>query len=457
MFKIFSKKLKYGTGLLFDEAENNDIPVKKIEGAARRAVDKQLADCPVVSLKQYAPRPGNQGETSTCAVWAAVYTAQTIMVSKRLNRHDNDITTRNALSPAFVYWNSFNQNPDWYAGLTIPRALRTIKEIGSPIMSEAEIKFGITGAPIAQYNKSRKYYIKDYYRVYSTEKEKISMIKSQIANDHVVIIALKVSESFKNAKEYWKTHDESPDNDYELHGVCIIGFDEKRKAFEIQNSWGEGWGNHGCTWVDYDTLAKYTLGAYLMEDNEDNYQIPAEYTGKVDIELSRRTWKKPCFELIENGFYKASAMNYEGGIKFRFSFNINLTLHCYILAAKNEMSEFLPVFPLGEESSIIPQKIDYMIPRKERWFNTETDGNIFLLLFSRSDKLSLDSIQIKLDGSKNCGKLTDRLSVSIGSNFISFYNVKYEPDMLGYCGYITRDSDIFGMIVSIGPVKNHNS
>jgi hypothetical protein len=451
MIKNFFTKEEYCTGLLLDEAEYKKVPVKKIENAAKREIKQKLEVSPVVSLKQYAPRPGHQGKTHTCATWAAVYTAQTIMMSIRLKRTDEDLTTRNALSPAFVYCKSFDENPNWYNDdLKILKALEKIKDIGSPKMSEWEMSHGITNAPISQYERSRKFRIKDYWGIYSTNEEKVFRIKFYIATAHPVIVALKVPESFKIAKEYWKIkRGESPEKNYKLHGVCIIGFDENRKAFEIQNSWGVDWGNNGCTWVNYDTLAEYTVGAFYMEDNEDNYQLPAEYKGKIDVKLFKGTSDKPHFKLIENGYYRTTS-NYRGEIKFRFSFNINLTLRCYIFTVKGDMSNLSPVFPLGEGPLSISQGIDDEIPREGRWLNTETDGDIFVLFFSRSDKFSLGDIQRKFNENKKDEKLTCFLNESMDANFVSFYHVKYEPHALGYTIDITEDSDIFCMIISVG-------
>lgn len=38
------------------------------------------------------------------------------------------------------------------------------------------------------------------------------------------------------------------------HAVLIRGYDDHREAFYVQNSWGEGWGDHGCFWMPYAFL-----------------------------------------------------------------------------------------------------------------------------------------------------------------------------------------------------------
>ncbi|MGH9449832.1 MAG: C1 family peptidase [Terriglobia bacterium] len=38
------------------------------------------------------------------------------------------------------------------------------------------------------------------------------------------------------------------------HAVVIRGYDDARASFNVQNSWGLGWGDHGCFWMPYDYL-----------------------------------------------------------------------------------------------------------------------------------------------------------------------------------------------------------
>lgn len=46
------------------------------------------------------------------------------------------------------------------------------------------------------------------------------------------------------------------------HAVALIGYDSKRKLFEIRNSWGTEWGDAGHFWMPYATL----LDAGIADD-----------------------------------------------------------------------------------------------------------------------------------------------------------------------------------------------
>ncbi len=49
------------------------------------------------------------------------------------------------------------------------------------------------------------------------------------------------------------------------HCVAICGFSNERNAFEVRNSWGEGWGDHGYFWMPYDYAADPDLADDFWE------------------------------------------------------------------------------------------------------------------------------------------------------------------------------------------------
>ena len=45
----------------------------------------------------------------------------------------------------------------------------------------------------------------------------------------------------------------------------LVGYDETRQAFRLINSWGQAWGDHGYSWIDYATFQRMAGEAYAME------------------------------------------------------------------------------------------------------------------------------------------------------------------------------------------------
>lgn len=58
------------------------------------------------------------------------------------------------------------------------------------------------------------------------------------------------------------------------HAVSIIGYDDSKNAWLIQNSWGVNWGCNGKLWIDYNFLPVITAGAYAMTTREDQNFYP---------------------------------------------------------------------------------------------------------------------------------------------------------------------------------------
>lgn len=60
------------------------------------------------------------------------------------------------------------------------------------------------------------------------------------------------------------------------HAISIVGYDDTKNAFIIRNSWGQGWGENGFAYVDYDDQSGVGDSTWL-------YNIPT-LTGAVSAE-----------------------------------------------------------------------------------------------------------------------------------------------------------------------------
>ena len=48
------------------------------------------------------------------------------------------------------------------------------------------------------------------------------------------------------------------------HAMVLVGYDERRQAFRVQNSWGEEWADGGFGWIGYDAARADMSGAFTM-------------------------------------------------------------------------------------------------------------------------------------------------------------------------------------------------
>ncbi|MGH9397175.1 MAG: C1 family peptidase [Terriglobia bacterium] len=76
-----------------------------------------------------------------------------------------------------------------------------------------------------------------------------------LASGYGVLLGFSVYPSFEGVGSDgilgMPNHEESPLGG---HAAVIRGYDDNKARFHIQNSWGPGWGDHGCFWMPYEYL-----------------------------------------------------------------------------------------------------------------------------------------------------------------------------------------------------------
>ena len=49
------------------------------------------------------------------------------------------------------------------------------------------------------------------------------------------------------------------------HSFTLVGYDERRQAFKLINSWGTKWGDNGYGWISYEALGSRSSNAYVLD------------------------------------------------------------------------------------------------------------------------------------------------------------------------------------------------
>jgi hypothetical protein len=80
-------------------------------------------------------------------------------------------------------------------------------------------------------------------------------IKEVLTTNTPIVVGIKLNRDFVNwySKEVYTPKD--PIHALS-HCVLIVGWDDEKNAYLLQNSWGRFWGQHGLAWVDKDWLIK---------------------------------------------------------------------------------------------------------------------------------------------------------------------------------------------------------
>lgn len=245
------------------------------------------------SKSKYFPPIGNQGNLSTCTVWATVYYQMSYALNKQLDR-DGSIKS-NIMSPYWVY-SMINNGQD--TGTYYSDALKILSEVGAvsietvPIdTNNEEILYNIK-AKKANWLEARKNRVEEYYTltigaedevtpITNPNDESLDTVKNALAGGEILTATTYAS--------CWKTeqipgnvgipaNDEysgeqiitsTDDNSSLAHRVTIVGYNDniwvdinhngivdegEKGAFKIANSYGEQKDNKGFIWMSYDAV-----------------------------------------------------------------------------------------------------------------------------------------------------------------------------------------------------------
>ncbi|KIO78991.1 hypothetical protein TH53_00430 [Pedobacter lusitanus] len=225
----------------------------------------------------------NQGQTGTCVAWATTYCAWSI---ENLYRSKNTVynTGVNVFSPGFIY-NQLSANCN--TGISTASALEALKNQGACTYQTLPFSTDCSNnvTPL-QRDSARLHRIAnvDYYVIDKATRQNTALLKMLIYQKHPIIFATAADDNM-NTQPVWNRFG-SPRFSYDgfltpgnigrnvpvgHHAMAIIGYDDNRHAFKVQNSWGSAWGDAGFLWIDYDFFGSgQYLNAVLTYNNQFN-------------------------------------------------------------------------------------------------------------------------------------------------------------------------------------------
>ncbi|MFN3315228.1 MAG: C1 family peptidase [Raineya sp.] len=398
------------------------------------------------SLKKFVPKPQNQGDYGTCVAWTSAYYARSIMLAQKNFWENSKEINEKAGSPFFVYEQIKSYSDTQCqegAGLIV--ALEALKQYGTvPIK-----RFNRScGQPIGKelLLEAENYRIAEYRRLFlANSKDKISPIKKTIAANKPVVIGLQCfSESFIKAKDsIWKpTEVEIKQllNEEGGHALCVVGYDDKLKAFEIVNSWGTNWGNKGFLWIAYEVFEQVCFEAYEMYEAEEPI---AQIVGEVKLTLSAGI-DMPL--RLKDGYYE-SYDTYQTGTLIRLLVSNQEPIFVYAFTSDlNGNSQI--IFPKDQMTPLLYQSQQTILPDEQHYIqlvdNNKTD--YFCILYSK-EKLHLPSIISQLDSME--GNLQERLTKILGSKMIPPQQISFQEIASIKFAAKTEKATVLPLIVAV--------
>ena len=261
-FSLFAQDDEIATGLIFEDDAYDEVQ-------RLNPMDGSKADLPpAVNLEKYCPTVRNQGEIFSCVGWSVGYGAMSIQRSILNDCTDKKVIDRNAHSALFLY-NQIKEG-DCKRGSKITNALSFLTEQGNCLASQFD--FDVNDCEKAPEEtiatNAKKYVIEDYMTLFGMKddpKKKVVQVKKMLAKMRPVVIGMQVKRNFyelKNAR-FWHPElgNKTPAGG---HAMVVVGYDDRKGAFRIFNSWGKGWGDNGFIWVKYPDFGKYCKYGYVL-------------------------------------------------------------------------------------------------------------------------------------------------------------------------------------------------
>jgi C1A family cysteine protease len=260
----------YGHGLI-PHSEASLRNVKRISVHRKSTSDS-------VDLSRLMPAPGDQGHQGSCVAWAVAY-ARAYYSGFSEGRRLTD--KANIPSPAYIYRSIMASPNQCGSGGAVDEALNLLRFRGAG--SWAAFPYGVNDCgPLSstQVAEGTDFRIFDYEyidkpRAQDSLSEYVDNIKVELEEGNPLIVEMRASDAFEalrpGAIYNHPTTCKRGDGCY--HAVVFVGYDNRRQAFKVLNSWGTKWADGGYGWIAYETAKSEVFGAYVIRMDRGKPQI----------------------------------------------------------------------------------------------------------------------------------------------------------------------------------------
>jgi len=411
------------------------------------------------SLKKYAPSPASQGSYGTCTGWAVAYVARTIIESKKNRLVSKDSITKNAFSATYQYRQASSKID--CNGAHTSEVVKSLKSTGSVPAKDFFIDKGTTLCPAMPIHHSndeiaKKYKVQEYATLwkydYDDKKSKISQVRTSVAEGSPVVISMICPDSFDKVDTtgLW-TPIENPTDDtsgrkHGRHALCVVGYDNDKYggAFEVQNSWGEKWGNKGYCWIKYEDFSSFVYQAYEIMDFESSSPNKQYLAGSlrlfdlddekdIEVKLAGKTRNWNVVSPDKGGEYTYKVVpEMKSGSEMRMYLKSEKSAYVYMLGTGEVDESILTLFPVDGISPIMNYSgHEIALPSEEHYFKMDSTigKNQIIIIFSQE---RLDIKEIKDNMVSANGNKAQKLKNAVGDILIDSKHITFQQDEIKF-------------------------
>jgi Papain family cysteine protease len=449
-FKSYSQT--YPTGAILDD--DKYIYAPRLSPALGLTIE-DLPNRPTIkSLKPYCPIPGNQGAMGSCAGWATGYAALTIADAIRNNITDKTQITNRAKSALYIYnqirYKGLN-NDDCSYGAVIEDAFKLVSSKGNCSNSSFNpnkcdiLPTENENAEAQKFKVSTYKLIFDYNPRYAT---KSSIVKEFLSKNYPIVIGMNFLPSMWKLKgqSYWQpTVNDAISGG---HALCVIGYDDTKRTFELINSWGENWGDGGFFTISYENFEKYAKYGYSFElekNTKNSTPIIPILSGNFNFKKykGQDINNNNIFEntlIANNGNYYTLMNSVNKDDYFRLeATNLIKESFVYIFSIKPDNSTEL-IFPTSNkiesvsvrDLAIIPTSntsINFPIDPKKALKADQKGNDAVYILYSKQEIKDIDIIIQNIKNNRS-SDLYAKLKSALGTKLIPQSEINYSTSSM---------------------------
>ncbi|RYE53717.1 MAG: DUF4384 domain-containing protein, partial [Sphingobacteriales bacterium] len=376
------------------------------------------------------------------------YCGKTIVEAIKNNWTNKEVINSNAYSPAFLFRLLQPNDMACNGGSAISIALELLKDKGAVPYSSISGVCTPTLSP-TQLAAAEKYKIKDYMRLFDSdapEATRIRAVKKAISEKKPVVFGMICPPSFHSAKDVWLPKEE-PLTSYGGHAMCVVGYDDNKDggSFEIQNSWGTGWGNAGYIWIKYSDFGKFAKYGFEFIDLPAPKPADPDLSGQIRLALADGRSMPASLYMSTRGLtivpakpavgpltlYQAAG-NYTAGTRFRIYVSNNEPAYVYAFSS-DATNVVTKIFPYDDKISaaLTDKKNNFMIPDEDHFieFDNQAGKDLLCVLYSK-DELDMNDIIKKM--ALQTGSFNDRIFKVIGTKTVDPKNITFSKDNIGF-------------------------
>jgi len=211
------------------------------------------------------PPPGDQGRQGSCVAWSVGYALRGYYYRQRTHTQSSDAA--NLFSPAYIY-NQLVKKPDCSGGSKLREALELLRTAGVATLADFPYDDrSCVRRPNGEVMRRAVSNAISGYRSFGRAGEiKPDDVKGSLLAGDPVAVGMNIDARALIHLKRGEVYDRDGPAQFEGHAMVVTGFDDRRQAFKVINSWGTKWADDGFGWISYRAFGGNTLVAYVVSD-----------------------------------------------------------------------------------------------------------------------------------------------------------------------------------------------